>query len=315
MSSCESQNAFEVVEAGSGPNDYFSQYFPQSNYDQNSQAEQITLQQPFSGRIFCQAIFFYHHCGCRSLKPVITCQPGIGYYPLIQNSCEHAKPTLVAAHIPKNCGGKIGNTEACFMQDPGSTEFLADCDSANPLDLVVLDECPFDNLPYMLPVKAKDMDDVMAHYTRIHPSASKRKTKKKAKAVEVAKNPVPEESQSKEIVADKGPAAMLSDLLKFEDAPKVENVLRPKDVSNPKNKKMTAAELDTLLEEFSVLETVQQVGPEKVNNSANDEFEQTIDDDADLLDFWADEQSELPERKVNAGWGISSVLGRWTRRA
>ncbi|KAI0164589.1 hypothetical protein GGR57DRAFT_204555 [Xylariaceae sp. FL1272] len=117
---------------------------------------------PFSGPSFCQAFFFYHSCGCRIHEPFISCRPDTPCES--SNICKHPSPTIHIARLPNSCHGELGSTPACYEQDPGTTEFVRECDTAESLDLVKLDDYPYPAARAALPLRAKSLDEVVKHY-------------------------------------------------------------------------------------------------------------------------------------------------------
>ncbi|KAI0868232.1 hypothetical protein GGS24DRAFT_223308 [Hypoxylon argillaceum] len=95
--------------------------------------------QPATGQTssFCQAIMFFHTCGCRTPEPVYCCQPPAGFSSTT-NPCKHETPAIVVAKLPHACGRKIGSSEACGAEDPGAKEFVREVDTAERLELAVL---------------------------------------------------------------------------------------------------------------------------------------------------------------------------------
>ncbi|KAI8623419.1 hypothetical protein F5Y19DRAFT_481697 [Xylariaceae sp. FL1651] len=122
---------------------------------------------------FCQAIFFYYLCGCRTPEPFFCCQPQThASIPAPQdllhvNPCKHEKPSLVVTKVPIPCGSRIGNSEACTAEDPGATEFVREVDTAETLDLVVLDDYPHTDFRTILPAKADitlSLNDIVSQF-------------------------------------------------------------------------------------------------------------------------------------------------------
>ncbi|KAI0397848.1 hypothetical protein F5Y17DRAFT_413760 [Xylariaceae sp. FL0594] len=90
---------------------------------------------------FCQGIVFYHSCGCRVPEPFFCCRPAQKQqiHPAKGNPCPHRNPALVVAVLPHSCGLRIGNTAASSSEDPGAKEFVREIDTAETLDLVVVE--------------------------------------------------------------------------------------------------------------------------------------------------------------------------------
>ncbi|KAI0418784.1 hypothetical protein F5X98DRAFT_109767 [Xylaria grammica] len=103
---------------------------------------------------FCQAIFFFYTCGCRTPQPVFCCQPPPGQQ-VTRNPCRHENPSLVTAKIPHSCGRSIGNSEACGAEDPGKKEFVREVDTAERLELVVSGGVEQDKICNVLPGKVE----------------------------------------------------------------------------------------------------------------------------------------------------------------
>ncbi|KAI1824088.1 hypothetical protein F4861DRAFT_539403 [Xylaria intraflava] len=134
------------------------QYVPASpsNYETNA-VDYVSLNPGAqSGTPFCEALFFFYDCGCRSRDPVICCRarqlPG-------DLSCQHEKPTLVVARIPHACKAgspseyNPGESDRCRAEDPGAKQFAREVDTAERLELLVLDDCARADLDAALPAR------------------------------------------------------------------------------------------------------------------------------------------------------------------
>jgi hypothetical protein len=123
---------------------------------------------------FCHAIVFYHSCGCRIPEPFFCCRPARKQQqqPSEQDPCQHENPALIIAILPHSCSLRIGNTEACSVEDPGAKEFVREVDTAETLDLVVLEpEVDLNikpTLPERVAVGATAEDAASAHRLKRH---------------------------------------------------------------------------------------------------------------------------------------------------
>ncbi|KAI2641338.1 hypothetical protein GGS21DRAFT_547707 [Xylaria nigripes] len=113
-------------------------------------------QQSQSGISFCEALFFFYSCGCRSRHAVMCCRPQRH-----DGVCQHEKPTIVVAKLPFACQARSdaasvpGETDRCRIEDPGVKKFVREVDTAESLDLLVLDDCPGTDLNTALPLKVR----------------------------------------------------------------------------------------------------------------------------------------------------------------
>ncbi|KAI0114307.1 hypothetical protein GGR51DRAFT_439770 [Nemania sp. FL0031] len=113
---------------------------------------------------FCQAIMFFYACGCRSTEPVYFCQPPDGADPQ-ENPCKHETPEMIVAKLPHACKRQLGTSEACGAEDPGTKEFVREVDTAERLDLAVLDSLEKEVIDTALPDKVEGeftVDEVLS---------------------------------------------------------------------------------------------------------------------------------------------------------
>ncbi|KAI3330306.1 hypothetical protein F4824DRAFT_341570 [Ustulina deusta] len=118
---------------------------------------------------FCQAMFFFYTCGCRTPEPVFCCQPPTHLQKDIGNPCRHEKPALVVAKLPLACGRRLGNSKACGVEDPSAKEFVREVDTAERLELVVSEDFKQDTIHNALPGKVEGgftVDEVVAKSQR-----------------------------------------------------------------------------------------------------------------------------------------------------
>lgn len=54
------------------------------------------------------------------------------------NPCQHETPSVIIAKLPHSCKAELGNTEACYAEDPASKEFVREVDTAERLDLATI---------------------------------------------------------------------------------------------------------------------------------------------------------------------------------
>ncbi|KAI0429458.1 hypothetical protein F5Y09DRAFT_356940 [Xylaria sp. FL1042] len=118
----------------------------QSSHDPVSQAESS----------FCQAIFFFHACGCRTPEPFFVCQPPSHSQMDTVSLCRHEEPALVVAKLPHACEQCIGNGKVCDAKDlSATTEFVREVDTAEQLELVVSKRFNQVNIHDCLPKKVE----------------------------------------------------------------------------------------------------------------------------------------------------------------
>ncbi|KAI0804213.1 hypothetical protein GGR55DRAFT_681811 [Xylaria sp. FL0064] len=119
---------------------------PQSSHDAASQA--VTTKSSF-----CQAIFFFHACGCRTPEPFFVCQPPSHSQIDTENPCRHEKPALIVAKLPHACKRCLSNLKACGAEDLSMKQFVREVDTAEQLELVVSKRLNQDNIQDCLPQK------------------------------------------------------------------------------------------------------------------------------------------------------------------
>ncbi|KAI1346086.1 hypothetical protein F5Y01DRAFT_320119 [Xylaria sp. FL0043] len=104
---------------------------------------------------FCQAIFFFHVCGCRTPEPFFVCQPPSHSQIDTQNPCRHEEPALIVAKHPHPCKRCLGNSKARGTEDLSTKQFVREVDTAEQLELVVSKRLNQDNIQDCLPQKIK----------------------------------------------------------------------------------------------------------------------------------------------------------------
>ncbi|KAI1086923.1 hypothetical protein F5B19DRAFT_101586 [Rostrohypoxylon terebratum] len=87
----------------------------------------------------CQAIVFYHSCGCKSNNnPVCFC---------FRPECQHEALSLVIGRLPFACGSQQGPSEACQVEDETKKRFVREVDTADRLtSLTVLPGCTMNDI-------------------------------------------------------------------------------------------------------------------------------------------------------------------------
>ncbi|KAI0399715.1 hypothetical protein F4802DRAFT_620844 [Xylaria palmicola] len=93
------------------------------------------------GSPFCEALLFFYACGCRERDPFFCCRPPppADGSPQPHNPCRHETPSVVLAKLPHACGSRLGRAPACGAADPGARAFVREVDTAERLELAVLD--------------------------------------------------------------------------------------------------------------------------------------------------------------------------------
>ncbi|KAK5633806.1 hypothetical protein RRF57_009520 [Xylaria bambusicola] len=121
-----------------------------------------------TARSFCQAIYFYYICGCRT-NPVFCCQPSVNSSTKAGNPCRHEQPVLVVAKLPRACGKLLGSSAACDAEDPGAKRFVREADTSERLELAVSDGLKQDMVRDALPEKVEGtftIDEVVSKSRR-----------------------------------------------------------------------------------------------------------------------------------------------------
>ncbi|KAI1079248.1 hypothetical protein F5B20DRAFT_590695 [Whalleya microplaca] len=91
----------------------------------------------------CQAIVFYHACGCIS-KPIT--------YFCSTNSCQHDMSKVIVGRLPFACRSPQGRSAECQQVDRAKQEFVREVDTADRLEsLLVLDAVPKGDIEEFLP--------------------------------------------------------------------------------------------------------------------------------------------------------------------
>ncbi|KAI3319569.1 hypothetical protein HD806DRAFT_548133 [Xylariaceae sp. AK1471] len=295
------------------------------------------------GPAFCQAMFFFHSCGCRTPEPIFCCQPytySSTLDPLDTNPCQHKNPAVVLAMLPHSCNSQIGNSEACATEDPGAREFVREADTAERLDLVVLDNCPQSDINTTLPAKvdvASTIDDVVSQYQR---DKSRRRHKKAISATAAPFVP-----GLKARVAALPSPRPIGEILELAHETRNETETDEKFVAvedtidiaeqaqhgrNQPHQKESQQEDCVIVKETTPCEVLQSLEPESNNSESSDEFYDselpastlitTVNTEEpeslegsydDLLTFWAlGDGVDEPNHRNTGYWGISSFLGR-----
>ncbi|KAI2617510.1 hypothetical protein GGS26DRAFT_603162 [Hypomontagnella submonticulosa] len=99
----------------------------------------------------CQAIVFYHICGCKSSgEPVRFCNA---------RGCTHESSTLVVGELPFACQSKDGRSGSCRVEDPAKTRFVREIDSATKIqNLMVLPGVVKEDIESLIPPSAGSDD-------------------------------------------------------------------------------------------------------------------------------------------------------------
>ncbi|KAI1451773.1 hypothetical protein F4805DRAFT_72817 [Annulohypoxylon moriforme] len=114
--------------------------------------------------IACQAIAFYHSCGCKSNNDLV--------YFCTTPDCRHEASNLVVGGLPFACGSQQGRSEACKAEDKAKKEFVREVDTADKLqNFVVLPECTKEDVfalvsPWTGPLTPDG--EFYSHYRRRH---------------------------------------------------------------------------------------------------------------------------------------------------
>ncbi|KAI1276812.1 hypothetical protein F5Y07DRAFT_408033 [Xylaria sp. FL0933] len=118
---------------------------------------------------FCQALYFFHVCGCRTPEPFFVCQPPSRSQIDTQNPCRHEKPDLVVGKLPHVCKRCLGNSQVCGTEDLSTKQFVREVDTAEQLELVVSKRLNQENIQDCLPQKIKGnftVDEVVSKSLR-----------------------------------------------------------------------------------------------------------------------------------------------------
>ncbi|KAI0880516.1 uncharacterized protein GGS22DRAFT_197445 [Annulohypoxylon maeteangense] len=116
----------------------------------------------------CQAITFYHSCGCKSNKDLV-------YFCTTPN-CQHEASNLVVGGLPFACGSQQGRSEACKVEDKAKKEFVREVDTADKLqELMVLPECTKEDITALVSPWTGSLTpdgEFYSHYRRRHAAES-----------------------------------------------------------------------------------------------------------------------------------------------
>ncbi|KAI1813606.1 hypothetical protein GGS20DRAFT_472847 [Poronia punctata] len=273
---------------------------------------------------FCQAIIFFHSCGCRTPESFFCCRPtGIQSE---NNLCRHATPNIVVAILPHSCSLRIGNTEACSAEDPGAHEFVREVDTAEALDLVVIGPESVSDFITLLPERidvAINAENVSSQYIQ------RRRAMRRPRISARAEPFVPCSSGSAPTVA----VHPVVDVARLKANDAGEGIFNSNETDIAVNGTKNEEALDGPSEEVQEKESQDEEGAAvKLSTSPeiaseDNQYErgcatkQHEDAYTELLTFWALEKDERTEQgprpaptpETAKGWAITSLVSRFGR--
>ncbi|XXG95156.1 hypothetical protein Hte_001416 [Hypoxylon texense] len=109
----------------------------------------LLFTEPFQGatgyvdRPPCQAVRFYHNCGCKSKDKIYLCEDPY---------CNHYVTYLCVGGLPFACQNENGPTELCQVEDPARKSFVREVDTGTYLDhFITRPGCPCEMIDEILP--------------------------------------------------------------------------------------------------------------------------------------------------------------------
>ncbi|KAI0467644.1 hypothetical protein F4859DRAFT_517809 [Xylaria cf. heliscus] len=275
-------------------------------------------QKPTGPSPFCEAIYFYYACGCRTPNPIFCCQPqpNVSSRQLrANNPCQHKTSSVVIAKLPHSCKAKLGKTEACHAEDPATREFVREVDTAERLDLAIIG-IPHDEIDKAFPMRVDGeftVGQVAIRYLirrrENSPALPPDVTPSVLRSCAPASIPVPASLQNDMKVFQTSSDAVSN---RLSDNTKEEATKHEGGNSEGANEFFDAEPLPRTAEyvvDESSSRAEHTVKPEEPESST------PVADYDDMMMFWAlDDDKAVHQTAKTSGWGISSLLGKFSNR-